>query len=158
MVSWGGTLYFAAHTAMETVELWKLGTGPVPNIRGQGRMWDDLDGNGLQTVGEPGIAGIRVDLELSDGSHYASFTNSNGNYGFDLQIPAGTVLGMTWLITYAPPGYSFTTPGDGTNPSIDSDFTGGGQDNSGSAFGTVLLGAPYETGFTLDCGFVLNTP
>ena len=47
------------------------------------RVWRDLNGNGVQDAGEPGIAGVRVTLTGNPtGGNPSVFTDANGNYLF----------------------------------------------------------------------------
>ncbi|NPA51205.1 MAG: hypothetical protein GXO02_06215, partial [Epsilonproteobacteria bacterium] len=46
-------------------------------------VWNDLNRNGIQDGGEPGVAGVRVHLYTSSGKHVAStVTDSSGHYYF----------------------------------------------------------------------------
>ncbi len=52
------------------------------------QVWKDLDGDGIQDDGEPGIQGVYVTLSDCDGNEVATtFTDINGNYFFDNLIP-----------------------------------------------------------------------
>jgi uncharacterized repeat protein (TIGR01451 family) len=46
------------------------------------RVWEDMNGNGLQDAGEPGIANVKVTLTLPDNSTLEDITDANGNYLF----------------------------------------------------------------------------
>lgn len=106
------------------------GADPNPNNNGDGdtntvlvgrigdRVWHDLNGNGLQDAGEPGLANVTVRLYRSgdpapllttttDGSGFYSFANlAPGNY----------------VVEFVPPsGYAFTYPDVGSNDAVDSD-------------------------------------
>jgi uncharacterized repeat protein (TIGR01451 family) len=54
----------------------------------QGRVWQDLDGDGLQDPGEPGFAGITLELFTGDDARASALaqatTDANGNYIFAL--------------------------------------------------------------------------
>ena len=66
--------------------------GNFHTITVSGNVYNDLDGNGLRSAGEPGLAGWTVDLEDSSGNVLASvLTDSNGNYTFT-GVGGGSVL------------------------------------------------------------------
>ena len=82
-------------------------------------VWHDLDRNGLQDIGEPGIDGVH--LLLYDSAHNQvgmAITNPNGYYLFDgvcdgtyeVDVDAGTL----------PPNFTATTPHVGGDTTIDS--------------------------------------
>ena len=108
------------------------------------KVWLDSDRDGLQDVGEPGIAGVTLTLKDSLGNILATTTtDADGNYLFD--DTDGLVFGEAFSveITY-PPGYVPTTAGDGTSP-VDS--------STGVATSIVLTsGTPVD--LTLDFGLV----
>lgn len=59
-----------------------------------GTVWSDLNGNGVQDAGEPGIADVKV--TAYDGTTtYETTTDLNGNYSFDSQ----TLTPNTYSIT-----------------------------------------------------------
>ncbi|HYG62228.1 MAG TPA: SdrD B-like domain-containing protein, partial [Thermoanaerobaculia bacterium] len=54
------------------------------------RVWNDLDGNGVQEAGEDGVNGVTVQLLNAGGTVIATqVTSGNGNYSFT-NLPAGT--------------------------------------------------------------------
>jgi len=64
-----------------------------------GTVFDDLNGNGVQNTGEPGVASAEVHI-----GSYITFTDSTGHY--EVIVPAGT-----YTIYYcAPSGYAFSIP------------------------------------------------
>ena len=89
-------------------------------------VWNDLNGNGLQDAGEPGVAGIAVELFCSpsgvvggatDYSCGQTVTDSNGNYHF-----TGLVPGLNYYVVFrTPAGDAFTKQYAGGNGTIDSD-------------------------------------
>ena len=134
-------------------------TGGSPNsssqdfgLRGTGSSGDtifyDLDGDGTQDAGEPGMVGVtvRIDVDL-DGAGGPDFTatttsDQNGNYAFG-NLPAGS---HTIIVT--PPG--------GSNPTSDLDGVGGpdsqhsftlaaGGTNNGEDFGFLGTGSIGDT-------------
>lgn len=72
-------------------------------------VWDDLNGDGVQDPGEPGLAGVTVTITLPDGSTRTTVTDADGHYGFD-GLPAGS-----FTITFtAPTGYLPSPTGSGS--------------------------------------------
>jgi hypothetical protein len=81
------------------------------------RVWLDIDKDGIQDAGEPGVAGVTVTLYDNTGAIVATaITDANGNYLFT-DVPAGTgyTIGFT-----APAGTVFS-PKDATVDGNDSD-------------------------------------
>jgi uncharacterized protein (DUF2141 family) len=68
-----------------------------------GVVFNDLNGNGIQDAGEPGIGGVRV--ILSNGQIYTATTGVNGFYIF-----VGVIPGAYTVIETDPDGYVSTTP------------------------------------------------
>lgn len=81
------------------------------------KVWEDLDGDGIQDAGEPGLAGVTVKLYNSSNSLIGTTTtNSNGNYSFN-DIPAGNY----YIEFTLPSGYVFSPKDQGGNDATDSD-------------------------------------
>lgn len=81
------------------------------------RVWNDLNRNGMQDPGEPGFAGIQVELyDLNSNLIDTTTTDSNGNYIFENQRPD-----FYYVKFIKPDGYHFSPQYAGTNPAIDSD-------------------------------------
>jgi hypothetical protein len=81
-------------------------------------VWNDLNGDGLQTAGEPGIAGVTVNLYTGAGVLFATTTtDGNGGYTF-ANVPAGD-----YELEFIPPtGFGITgTQNAGADDTIDSD-------------------------------------
>jgi hypothetical protein len=95
------------------------------------RVWDDLDGDGLQDAGEPGIAGVVAVLYNSSNQPIGSaVTDGNGNW-LITNVPFGT--GYYVIFTNKPAG-DFTIQdnggagtGGGTDTDVDSDANAAGQ-------------------------------
>lgn len=108
------------------------------------RLWNDLDNNGLQDAGEPGISGVTVTLYAGNGTTViaTTVTDATGNYLFT-NLPAGTyVVGFGSL----PTGYVFATQNVGSDDTIDSDvYTATGKTDPF----TLAAG---EINLTLDAG------
>ena len=83
-------------------------------------VWNDLNGNGLQDGGEPGISGVTVKLYDDLGTLQATTTtNSAGTYIFMNVLP-----GDYYLVFSTPQDYSFIDANVGGNDNTDSDVTG----------------------------------
>ncbi len=115
------------------------------------RVWEDLNGNGIQDTDEPGIDGVTVNLYAADGTTILDTTTTGtagpvGSYSFDL-LPAGS-----YVVEFAQPvGYVPTAVGDGSDPANDSDAVFPDGETLGRT-GTIVV--PSETDdATIDAGF-----
>ncbi len=80
-------------------------------------VWDDLDGDGIQDAGEPGIAGVTVNLCATNASTIDCTTQSlftptdaNGNYLFSSNVWDDDEY-VVWVdLATLPSGFSATTP------------------------------------------------
>jgi protocatechuate 3,4-dioxygenase beta subunit len=80
-------------------------------------VWNDLNNNGVQDAGEPGIAGATVRLYTSGGTLVASTTtDASGAYSFTNLAPGNYIVEFV-----APAGYRFTGEDQGGNDATDSD-------------------------------------
>ncbi|MCL2503953.1 MAG: hypothetical protein FWE94_05015 [Coriobacteriia bacterium] len=79
-------------------------------------VWHDLDLNGIQDEGEPGIPDVTVILYDSDGDVVATkSTGPNGEYLFS------DLLAGDYVVEFVnPPGYMFTLPNQGGDDTINS--------------------------------------
>lgn len=81
-------------------------------------VWYDMNMDGIQDRGEPGIEGVTVTLYYSDDSFYAErITNETGKYLFDF-VPAYTDFYINFEL---PDGYVFSPQHQGIDPEKDSD-------------------------------------
>lgn len=83
------------------------------------RVWSDLNANGRQDEGEPGMVGIPVRLFVLGATEpmAETITDENGLYQFsDLDISLPYVLEFV-----VPAGYGFTRPNVGADDALDSD-------------------------------------
>ncbi|MBY0256933.1 SdrD B-like domain-containing protein [Methylobacterium sp.] len=82
------------------------------------RVWEDLDGDGVQDLGEPGIQGVKVKLLDGSGNQVGTdlATDANGNYQF-----TGLKPGQYAVQFVKPSGFDSTVPAQGGNPALDSD-------------------------------------
>ncbi len=81
------------------------------------RVWNDVDGNGAQDAGEPGLSGVRVYVDQDDDNAYdigepTTFTNASGNYSIT-GLAAGTYA-VRIDTTTLPAGAALTYDLDGT--------------------------------------------
>lgn len=105
-------------------------------------VWNDLNRDGLQDAGEPGIAGALV--ELNGNAPIA--TGASGSYLF-----AGLCGGTHTVCVQVPAGYQIS-PANAGNDALDSDGTSNGV---GKSCATVTI-TSNETNLTTDFGF--NVP
>lgn len=117
--------------------------GPAGQVLLGNRFWFDLDGNGLQDIGENGVGGATVRLVTPTGNVLAEdITASNGTYRFDQGV-----VGGEYLIEFvAPNGEAFTVADAGGNDSTDSDVGADGR--------TGLFVVTGGNDFTIDAGIV----
>ena len=101
-------------------------------------VWEDLDGDGIQDLNEPGISNVVVVLSDTNGPVATQLTDSAGLYLFTNLPPAGT-----YSVTFTPPaGYAVSPSDQGGDDALDSD---------GLTPPAVTL-APGEEDRTLDLG------
>lgn len=82
------------------------------------KVWNDLNQNGLQDAGEPGVAGVTVTLYVSGTAIATTTTDVFGNYIFtNLAAGANYQVGIA-----IPGGYTLSTADVGTNNFIDNDI------------------------------------
>lgn len=115
-------------------------------------VWEDLDGDGIQDQGEPGVAGVTVyllsnpdgDADCEDTSLYGTTTtNEEGLYGF-----AGFPPGDYCVSFVKPDGYEFTLQDQGGNNATDSDA----DPNTGQTANTNIDW--WEHDLTWDAGLI----
>ena len=113
-------------------------------------VWDDLNGNGIQDEGEPGIAGVSVTLldNTNDTTIGTVSTDENGLYLFE-----NLLVGPRYQVTFSiPDGFEPTDFQAGANPEIDSDAIA--FPSAGIAISPgVLLDSSQDT-LGIDAGFV----
>ncbi|MCF7826809.1 MAG: choice-of-anchor D domain-containing protein, partial [Candidatus Marinimicrobia bacterium] len=87
-------------------------------------IWDDLNNNGDQDYGEPGIPGLTVELVLSSNGSTVNTTISNafGRYSFTNVTPASYRI----RVSNKPGGYNFVSRNSGATDAVDSDVDASG--------------------------------
>ena len=81
-------------------------------------VWSDSDGDGIQDAGEPGIAGVVVNLLRPDGTVLdTTTTDAAGNYAF-IDLPAGGYA----IEVELPADHVYTFTDQGTDDNVDSDL------------------------------------
>ncbi len=112
------------------------------------RVWDDLNGNGIQDSGEPGLPNVIA--SLYDCNTLAIIkkdtTDANGLYLFDFLLPLKSYF-VKYDFSQLPPGYGFTFQNRGSDDSKDSDVSAGG-------VGPCLVVEPGKRDSTYDAGLV----
>ncbi len=122
---------------------------PMPGLIGD-FVWEDINGDGIQDVGEPGIANSEVVLHTPDGVIVdIEYTDASGYYQFDNVTP-----GQYYIEFIAPDGMEVTFPNTNNNDTTDSDV-----DNS-NGFNTTPLFTlgNSEQDLTWDAGFYKCIP
>ena len=105
-------------------------------------VWNDLNANGIQDAGEPGIPGINVSLYTEDGKlEDFVFTDIHGYYSFGI-FP----LGKYYIKFTLPSGYRFSPKNQGADYTKDSDA----DPQTGKT--NVFTFDPEEYNNTLDAG------
>jgi hypothetical protein len=114
-------------------------------------IWEDLDKDGIQDPGEPGIEGVTVELYVCDGNKYvdSKTTDENGYYLFRHQYGSLNIhLGAHYLKFILPSGYEFTLQDQGTDAAMDSDA----DPTTGKTACTTLVWGEHD--LTWDAGLV----
>ena len=102
-------------------------------------VWEDLNGDGQQDTGEPGIPGVTVSLTWPNGTTVVTTTNADGFYHFT-QLQPNTIYTVTFG---TPTGYTPTTANSGAD-ATDSD----------PVQGQVIVPLGNSDDLTIDAGFI----
>ena len=82
-------------------------------------VWEDMNGNGIQEVGEPGLQDVKIELtRVSDGTIYNITTDINGNYLYD---DAYQLLPGNYHLRFIPNLGYYIIDQDMTTDDLDSD-------------------------------------
>jgi len=109
-------------------------------------VWEDLNGNGLQDVGEPGIPSVPVEVYYNGSLFDTGQTDAGGFYAFSAGTASDLVCDGTIVVRLATPaGFTTTLIGQGADRAIDSNDPAGA---------TATLDPATGEDNTLDFGFV----
>lgn len=149
----GNTASFAVAAGSPVVDTrWDAGfyqTAPAGTSTLGDKVWNDIDGDGVQDAGEPGVAGVAAILYNSGGTPVDTvYTDVNGEYKFVNLAAANYSVGFANL----PAGYTYTGQDTGGNDNADSD--------ANPATGrTGTIAVPAATNITnVDAGIRQGTP
>jgi choice-of-anchor A domain-containing protein/uncharacterized repeat protein (TIGR01451 family) len=136
----------AAGETNNTADAGMYPTPPQPASLGD-FVWNDLNHNGIQDAGEPGIANVQVQLHDQTGAVVATTTtNASGYYIFNNLQPG------QYYVHFTPPaGYTITSINQGTDDAKDSDIGMDGNTN------WISLAAG-ENNMTVDAGMYTTPP
>ncbi|RYD41566.1 MAG: hypothetical protein EOP85_12490, partial [Verrucomicrobiaceae bacterium] len=101
-----------------------IDAGFVTKVNHGNFVWNDLNGNGIQDSGEPGIPGVVVQLWNSSRTRLWDHTTTNANGNYTLQSPGGGSFRLRAILPYA--GDTFSPKDAGTNDQLDSDINPNG--------------------------------
>ncbi len=117
------------------------------------RVWHDVNGNGIQDNGEPGISGVVVNLYDYDNNPIGTTTtDGTGNYNFENLYP-----GIFYLEFIDPDGFDLTFANQGSDDTKDSNVTNEILSPNGSTTGLFILSAG-EHNSTFDAGYYMCVP
>ncbi len=109
-------------------------------------VWKDLDGNGIQDTGELGVAGVVVTAFTCSGDYIAQMvTDGDGHYFFRDLLPGDYYLSFD--ISNLPQGCTYTLPGQGNSPDLDSNV-----DINGLTSCITVLGGEFDD--SIDVGLI----
>lgn len=121
----GRTINFSVGTSDQRL-IWDIGIRKTGSLRGTvgNTVWNDLDHDGVQDVGELGVQGVKVDLY--DGRLgtlvYSTITDAFGTYLFN-----NLVSNVYWLQLTLPSGWAASPLDQGTDDEVDSDIDATGK-------------------------------
>jgi hypothetical protein len=119
-----------------------------------GTVWNDLNGNGIQDAGEPGIGGVEVKVFDSSNTEVTSFfTNADGSFFFTgqtLDTPGNFTVSID--ITSVGTGVTASPANQGTDEDSDSDGT---DSTTGVSFAAFVVDE-FATSHDIDFGFVTS--
>jgi uncharacterized repeat protein (TIGR01451 family) len=109
-------------------------------------VWKDLDGDGIQDVGEPGVQGVVVTAFTCSGDFIGQMTTDAVGYYFFRDLLPGDYY-LSFDISNLPVGCAFTQPGQGIDPALDSNA-----DINGLTDCITVLGGEFDE--TIDVGLI----
>lgn len=105
-----------------------LGPTPLNGINADdeyivsGRVWDDVNTNGIQDRGETGIPNIQVELRESSTNTFATATtDTDGQYTLDGMLGSSSAE-LVYVFLDLPDAYAISNRNQGSDPTLDSDF------------------------------------
>ncbi len=134
----------------------------LPPIQIGNRVWRDVNNNGIQDPGEPGLAGIQVILRGPGSTTIATATTDiNGEYYFSSAVATNTANSISNLTLTAGGSYTLSFPTSvsafniSTFPSAATGTNANSIDSDPNAAGTIafILGNAGENNFTYDAGY-----
>jgi len=122
------------------------------------RVFNDVNGNGIQDVGEVGIKGVKIILVSSKTKMQLTENDSTGTAKSEVvtdkdgratftQVPQS--MKIRAKVTKAPPGGMYTTARAGTDSSIDSDLRSDGTSYEFSLASASSHGASIDLGYRM---------
>ena len=115
-------------------------------------VWSDTDGDGVRDAGEPGLAGVTVQLWNADRTALLDTDVTNGS---GIYTVTGDVPGSFRIRVVPPNGYQLSPTESGADDAIDSDVDSTTRDAGFSAPFTLGPNVPSVT--TYDVGLVAGT-
>ena len=115
-------------------------------------VWDDANKNGIQDMGESGIAGAVVTLRFLDVEMTPSLTtatDANGAYQFGPRLCGGKYRVEVMI----PPGYQITAKEQGVDRTVDSN---GEPDGLGNSYAELVLPSEMDSDNSIDFGFFVG--
>lgn len=110
-------------------------------------VWSDLNANGIQDAGEPGIAGVTVNLYRDNVFFDTDITDAAGLYF--ILIGSGA-LPHNWVLEFLlPAGFQFSPANQGASDALDSDVIDFATGRTASIAGVTLPPGPL---LTVDAG------
>ena len=124
------------------------GISAIPTASIGNKVFEDLNKDGIQDAGEPGVPGVTVSLQDCSGNTLdITSTDANGEYAFTNLAPGDYVVNFGNI----PSGYEFASQDQGGDDTVDSD--------AGVTGDTACITlAPGEDNDTVDAGIMMITP
>ena len=134
----------------------------LPPVQIGNRVWRDVNNNGIQDPGEPGLAGVQVILRGPGSTTIATATTDiNGEYYFSNAVATNTASSISNLTLTTGGSYTLTFPTSvsafniSTSPNAATGANADGIDSDPNAAGIIafILGDAGENNFTYDAGY-----